>query len=109
MIQLLAYEQKPAASNDAQGKQHVLDLANPGAISLTYEVGKGDQVLGRFSPFSQTFRLPFSNTNSAFFGNYFDVNIQPTAVNSLQVPRFNIHQKCYAEIRVVGVPISKGS
>ena len=109
MIQLLAYEQKPAASNDAQGKQHVLDLANPGAISLTYEVGKGDQVLGRFSPFSQTFRLPFSNTNSAFFGNYFDVNIQPTAVNSLQVPRFNIHQKCYAEIRVDGVPIIRGS
>ncbi|MAK30306.1 hypothetical protein [Acinetobacter sp.] len=109
MIELVAYEQKPAATNDTHGKQHVLDLSNPGAISLTYEVGRGDQVLGRFSPFSQTFRLPFSNINSAFFVNYFEVNVLPTAVNSAQVPRFNIHKKCYAEIRVDGVPIIRGS
>ena len=109
MIELVAYEQKPASANAVHGKQHVLDLANPGAISLTYEVGKGDKVLGRYSPFSQTFRLPFSNTNSEYFGYYYDVNIQPTAVSSAQAARFNVHQKCYAEIRVDGVPIICGS
>ena len=72
MIQLVAYEQKPQASNDAVGKQHVLDIANGGSVSLTYEVGKGDNVLGRYSPFSQTFRLPFTNTNTAFFGKYYN-------------------------------------
>lgn len=109
MIELVAYEQKPQASNDAVGKQHVLDIANGGSVSLTYEVGKGDNVLGRYSPFSQTFRLPFTNTNTAFFGKYYNVNIQPLQVNPVEVPRFNIHQKVYAEIRVDGIPIITGS
>lgn len=109
MIELLAYEQTPQAHNDAVGKQHVLDITNPGAISLTYEVGKGNDVLGRFSPFSQTFRLPFTNTNSAFFGYYYDINIQPLDILYTDAPRFNIHTKCYCEIRVDGVPIIQGS
>ena len=109
MIELLAYEQTPQAANDAVGKQNVLDVTNPGAISLSYEVGKGSDVLGRFSPFSQTFRLPFTNTNSVFFGHYYDINIDPTHILYTDAPSFNIHKKCYCEIRVDGVPIIQGS
>ena len=109
MIELLAYEQTPQAASDPVGKQNVLDVTNPGAISLSYEVGKGNDVLGRFSPFSQTFRLPFTNTNSAFFGHYYDINIDPTHILYTDAPSFNIHKKCYCEIRVDGVPIIQGS
>ena len=109
MIELIAYAQKPQVANDSVGKQFVLDVANPGSISLTYQVGKGDEVLGRFSPFTQTFRLPFTNVNTQFFGHYYDVNIDPKAVNNAQVPQYSIHYKAYCEIRVDGVPIIQGS
>jgi hypothetical protein len=109
MIELFAYGQKPLTPTAPTGEQIVLDLSNPGAISLTYEVGKGEEALGRYSPFSQTFRLPFTNGNTEFFGHYYDVNIQPTAVSVSDVFRFDIHRKCYAEIHVDGVPIIQGS
>ena len=103
MIELIAYGQTPQATNDPVGTSYMLDVSNPGAISLTY------QVLGRYSPFSQTFRLPFSNINSEFFGHYYDINIDPQAVNNAEVPKFDIHRKAYCEIRMDGVPIIQGS
>tara|TARA_R100000951_G_scaffold105338_1_gene99077 strand:+ start:583 stop:3750 length:3168 start_codon:yes stop_codon:yes gene_type:complete len=109
MIELFAYGQKPLTTNAPTGEQIVLDISNPGAISLTYEVGKGEEALGRYSPFSQTFRLPFTNGNTEFFGHYYDVNIQPTAVSATDVFRFDVHRKCYAEIHVDGIPIIQGS
>tara|TARA_R110000851_G_scaffold118005_3_gene245084 strand:+ start:2551 stop:5733 length:3183 start_codon:yes stop_codon:yes gene_type:complete len=108
MIELIAYGQRLETATAAVGDSHVLDLSNPGAISLTYQVGKGEEVLGRYSPFSQTFRLPFSNVNTVFFGHYYDVNIDPTAITT-GPPTFNIHNKVYCEIRVDGVPIIQGS
>ena len=80
MVELIAYGQKPLAANAPTGEMFVLDLANPGALSLTYEISKGDEIMGRYSPYSQTFRLPFSNGNSEFFGHFYDVNIQPLAI-----------------------------
>ena len=109
MIELIAYAQTPQATNDAVGNSYMLDVSNPGAISLSYQVGKGDDVLGRYSPFSQTFRLPFSNINTEFFGHYYDINIDPQAVNNAQVPKYDIHRKAYCEIRMDGVPIIQGS
>jgi len=109
MIELIAYGQIPQAINDAVGDSYTLDVSNPGAISLTYQVGKGEDVMGRFSPFTQTFRLPFSNINSEFFGHYYDINIDTQAVNNSQVPKYDIHRKAYCEIRVDGVPIIQGS
>lgn len=108
MIELIAYGQRLETVTAAVGDSHVLDLSNPGAISLTYEVGQGEDVLGRYSPFSQTFRLPFSNVNTVFFGHYYDVNIDPTAITT-GPPTFNIHNKVYCEIRVDGVPVIQGS
>jgi hypothetical protein len=109
MIELIAYAQTPQATNDAVGTSYMLDVSNPGAISLSYQVGKGDDVMGRFSPFSQTFRLPFSNINTEFFGHYYDINIDTQAVDNSQVPKYDIHRKAYCELRMDGVPIIQGS
>ena len=109
MIEVIAYAQTPQTATDAVGTSYMLDVSNPGAISLTYQVGKGDEVMGRYSPFSQTFRLPFSNINSEFFGHYYDINIDTQAVNNSEVPKYDIHRKAYCEIRMDGVPIIQGS
>tara|TARA_R110000822_G_scaffold43004_2_gene116428 strand:+ start:149 stop:3304 length:3156 start_codon:yes stop_codon:yes gene_type:complete len=109
MIELIAYGQNPQTHTDTVGESYILDLSNPGAISLTYQVGKGEDVMGRFSPFSQTFRLPFSNVNTEFFGHYYDINIDTQAVNYTEVPKYDIHKKAYCEIRVDGVPVIQGS
>ena len=66
MIELIAYGQTPTADNTEVGLQYTLDVSNPGALSLTYEVSKGEDIMGRYSPYSQTFRLPFTNTNTEF-------------------------------------------
>ena len=109
MIELIAYGQDPIAANDAVGPQYTLDVSNPGALSLTYEVSKGDDIMGRFSPYSQTFRLPFTNINTDFFGHYYDLNISPLDITSDLVATFNVNLKCICEIRVDGVPIIQGS
>ncbi len=44
MIELIAYAQTPQATNDAVGTSYMLDVSNPGAISLSYQVGKGDDI-----------------------------------------------------------------
>jgi hypothetical protein len=108
MIELIAYTQTDPSEKEV-GASYTLDVSNPGAISLTYQVGKGDDVLGRFSPFTQTFRLPFSNVNTEFFGHYYDINIDTQAVNSAEVPKYDIHRKAYCEIRMDGVPVIQGS
>ncbi len=109
MIELIAYGQRPTGHNTEIGLQYTLDVSNPGALSLTYEVSKGNDVMGRYSPYSQTFRLPFTNTNTEFFGHYYDLNISPLEINSTLLTRFNVSAKCLCEIRIDGVPIIQGS
>ena len=107
MIELIAYGQT-VAINGTVGKQHTLDVSNPGALSLTYQIGNVGEVLGRLSPFSQTFRLPFSKRNNNFFSHYYNVNVETPAA-ATTTNRFDIHFKCDAEIRVDGVPVVTGS
>ena len=109
MIELIAYGQRPTADNTEVGLQYTLDVSNAGALSLTYEVSKGDDVMGRYSPYSQTFRLPFTNINTEFFGHYYDLNISPLDISSTLIARFNVSAKCLCEIRIDGVPIIQGS
>lgn len=109
MIELIAYGQRPTADNTEVGLQYTLDVSNAGALSLTYEVSKGDDVMGRYSPYSQTFRLPFTNINTEFFGHYYDLNISPLDITSDLIARFNVSAKCLCEIRIDGVPIIQGS
>ena len=42
MIELIAYAQTPQTATAAVGDSYVLDVSNPGAISLTYQVRKWD-------------------------------------------------------------------
>lgn len=105
MIELIAYEQKSSLSTDVVGDQWTLDLTQPGGVSLNYEVSKGEDIMGRYSPFSQTFRLPFTNHNSRFFSLYYDVNLTGAGPDVV----FNIHSKTICEIRVDGIPIITGS
>ena len=105
MIELIAYEQKSSLATDVVGDQWTLDITQPGGVSLNYEVSKGEDVMGRYSPFSQTFRLPFTNHNSRFFGLYYDVNLTSAGGDTV----FNIHTKTICEIRVDGIPIITGS
>ena len=109
MIELIAYGQTPTADNTEVGLQYTLDISNAGALSLTYQVSKGDDIMGRYSPYSQTFRLPFTNTNTEFFGHYYDLNISPLEITSSLVARFNVSAKSLCEIRIDGVPIIQGS
>ena len=106
MIELIAYEQRPTLSTDMVGKQWTLDITQPGSVSLNYEVSKGDDVMGRYSPFSQTFRLPFTNYNSRFFALYYDVNLSPSNATGTG---FSIHRKTVCEIRSDGIPIIQGT
>ena len=106
MIELIAYEQRPTLATDMVGKQWTLDITQPGSVSLNYEVSKGDDVMGRYSPFSQTFRLPFTNYNSRFFALYYDVNLSPSNATGTG---FSIHRKTVCEIRSDGIPIIQGT
>ncbi|MAK37194.1 MAG: hypothetical protein CMC15_13660 [Flavobacteriaceae bacterium] len=106
MIELIAYEQRPTLATDMVGKQWTLDITQPGSVSLNYEVSKGEDVMGRYSPFTQTFRLPFTNYNSRFFALYYDVNLTPSTATGTG---FDIHSKTVCEIRVDGIPIIQGT
>lgn len=101
MIQLCVYTQ-------TEELQTTLDLSNPGSISLNYEVGKAGDVTGRFSPFSQSFTLPFTDTNNKFFRQFYDVNNQ-TYKTFNNVEGFNPDFKTTAVIKVDGLPIITGS
>mgnify|MGYP003640912456 CR=1 FL=1 len=99
MIELIVYNQR-------DHDQVTLDVSNPGAISLTYNVGSVGDVLGRMSPFSQTFRLPFTAKNSQFFQHYYDVNMSTGDVGT---SRFVPEEKIECELRQDGIPIIIGT
>ena len=75
MIQLVAFDQ-------TYENPYFLDLDNPGAISLNYEIGDIENLVGRNSPYSQTFNLPFTNTNNQFFRQYYNINVDTLALLS---------------------------
>ena len=102
MIQLVVYAQ-------SKEKQTVLDLKSPGSISLNFEVGKVGDVVGRYSPFSQSFSLPFTNTNNKFFRQYYNINNQGYLVLEQGQSGFNPDYKAKCQIRVDGIPVITGS
>ena len=70
MIELRAREQKGTPAPFV-----TLDLENAPAISLNLSVAKPGELMKRSSPYSQTFRLPFTDKNDRFFGAYYDANL----------------------------------
>jgi len=102
MIQLVAFDQ-------TYDNPHYLDLDNPGSISLNYEIGDIGNLVGRNSPYSQSFNLPFTNTNNKFFRQFYNINVDTLAVLSQPLSQYNADLKSKCSIRVDGVPVISGS
>ena len=102
MIELFAYDQR-------YNKQYLLDIENAGAVSLNYEVGKAGDLVGRNSPYSQSFNLPFSSSNNKFFRQFYNINVQTDVSLGLTSPEFDADVKTNCGIHVDGVPIISGT
>ena len=76
MIELFAYSQK-------NNTQYLLDIENAGAVSLNYEVGNAGDLVGRNSPYSQSFNLPFSSANNKFFRQFYNIFLRDLPVEFL--------------------------
>ena len=103
MIELFAYDQR-------YNKQYLLDIENAGAVSLNYEVGKAGDLVGRNSPYSQSFNLPFSSSNNKFFRQFYNINVQTdVSLGLTSQPEFDADVKTNCGIHVDGVPIISGT
>lgn len=52
-----------------------LDLENAPSVSINLSVAKPGELMSRSSPYSQTFRLPFTDKNDRYFGAYYEANL----------------------------------
>lgn len=68
MIRLVALDQDTQA-------QTTLDLEGSPSISLNLAVAKPGETMQRHAPYSQTFRLPFTDANNIFFAHFYEVTL----------------------------------
>jgi len=68
VIRLVALDQ----DNQAQS---TLDLEGTPSISLNLAVAKPGETMQRHAPYSQTFRLPFTDRNNVFFAHFYEVTL----------------------------------
>ena len=68
MIRLVALDQDNSA-------QTTLDLEGSPSISLNLAVAKPGETMQRHAPYSQTFRLPFTDRNNVFFAHFYEVTL----------------------------------
>lgn len=94
MIRLVALDQ-------ANSAQTTLDLEGAPSISLNLAVAKPGETMQRHAPYSQTFRLPFTNTNNQFFAHFYEV--------TLADGDFDPTQKTEVIIYESGVPVMRGA
>jgi len=85
MIQLIAYNQSTDAAN-------YLDIDADEDISLNFQVSEVQDFSSRKSSRSNSFSLPFTDTNNKFFNHLYNVN--------LATGSFNIYQKTKCELQV---------
>lgn len=55
--------------------QTTLDLEGAPSISLNLAVAKPGETMQRHAPYSQTFRLPFTDRNNQFFSHFYEVTL----------------------------------
>ncbi len=94
MIRLVALDQ-------TTNTQTTLELEGSPSISLNLAVAKPGETMQRHAPYSQTFRLPFTNTNNQFFAHFYEV--------TLSDGDFDPTQKTEVELSEDGVPVMRGS
>jgi len=68
VIRLVALDQDTQA-------QSTLDLEGTPSISLNLAVAKPGETMQRHAPYSQTFRLPFTDRNNVFFAHFYEVTL----------------------------------
>jgi hypothetical protein len=68
VIRLVALDQDTQA-------QTTLDLEGSPSISLNLAVAKPGETMQRHAPYSQTFRLPFTDRNNQFFAHFYEVTL----------------------------------
>ena len=102
MIELYAFDQQYENS-------HLLDISDAGSISLNYKVGKIGDLVGRNSPYSQSFQLPFTATNNKFFRQYYNINVDTSAALTSPLSTFNPDYVTNCTIRVNGIPVIRGT
>ena len=73
MIRLVALNQTQWWS--APSDQTTLDLEGSPSISLNLAVAKPGETMQRHAPYSQTFRLPFTDRNNQFFAHFYEVTL----------------------------------
>ena len=77
MIRLVALDQDTQA-------QSTLDLEGTPSISLNLAVAKPGETMQRHAPYSQTFRLPFTDRNNVFFAHFYEVTLTDGDFNPTQ-------------------------
>ena len=102
MIELFGYNQRSQ-------NPHILDIENQGEVSLKYEGGDIVDLVGRSSPYSQTFTLPFTNGNNKFFRQFYNINVETELSITTDYTVFDPYIKTPCDIRVDGIPIITGS
>ena len=93
MIRLVALDQ-------TTNTQTTLELEGSPSISLNLAVAKPGETMQRHAPYSQTFRLPFTNTNNQFFAHFYEV--------TLSDGDFDPTQKTEVELSEDWVPVMRG-
>jgi hypothetical protein len=63
-----------ALNQDTQ-TQTTLDLEGSPSIALNLAVAKPGETMQRHAPYSQTFRLPFTDRNNIFFAHFYEVTL----------------------------------
>jgi len=63
------------ALNQETSTQTTLDLEGAPSISLNLAVAKPGETMQRHAPYSQTFRLPFTDRNNVFFSHFYEVTL----------------------------------
>jgi len=89
-----------ALNQDTQD-QTTLDLEGSPSISLNLAVAKPGETMQRHAPYSQTFRLPFTDRNNLFFAHFYEV--------TLSDGDFDPTQKTEVLIFEDGVQVIRGS
>jgi hypothetical protein len=72
-VRLVAYRQ--ATTSATSDSTYQLDLQEAPSISLNYQFSDIKEPETRKASFSQTFKLPFTDSNNEFFQNWFNVNL----------------------------------
>ena len=97
-VRLVAY--RPATTAATSDSTYQLDLQESPNISLNFQFADIKEPDKRKASYSQTFKIPFTQKNNAFFQTWFNVN--------LETPVFNSRKRFAAVLYVGTVPQFEG-